>query len=190
MEADFEASEGIKERAALNGIDEILASPLGSAATEFVAGTSLACGPGYALRARLLRGPGPLFRPAEAVAFLAVTGTVVPLAQAVAELRAFLSESGGRRIRCRWFLLSDRAGIYLHEAITQDPAWKQAGLKNRLCVVGSDSGTVSLGPGHPRNRALSERFRALLEGYRLANRGQWNREAADLFALCLECMVY
>lgn len=189
MEADFEVPKGTEAGASVNGLDEILSSPLGSAALDFVAGTPLDLGPGYGLRARLLRGPGPFLRPAEALVLLAVPGTVVPLAQAVAGLSAFLEASGARRSRCRWLVLSDRAGIYLHEAVTQDPAWKRPGMRNRLCVVGSDSGTVSLGPGHSRNRALSERFRSLLEGYRLANRNQWKREASELFAFCLECMV-
>lgn len=173
----------------MNALDEIVCSPLGAAALRFAAGEPLCSGPLYSLGARILRGPGAFGGPAEVLVLLALSGTEIPLTAAAGSLRDFLAAAGIRRSRCRWLLLSDHGGIYLHEAVTSDPSWRIRGSRNRLCVLGVESGSVSLGPGHERNRALSERFRSLLERYRLTNRPQWEREVSETLALCLESMV-
>ena len=91
--------------------------------------------------------------------------------------------------RVYWFLLSSRGGIYLHEAVTGDPAWKKDPRRNRLCVINPGNGTVCLRPGHIQNRVISERTAFLLGQYRFSPPEVWEKEIRTVFDVCLACMA-
>ncbi len=64
--------------------------------------------------------------------------------------------------RCDWFICSDRGGIYLHEAI--DTTQHRTYLKwhNRFTVLNTSDGTVTLSPGHAKNRGLTNELKDIL----------------------------
>jgi len=127
-----------------------------------------------------------VFRPQEAVILLIPRDGELRLEEAFSLLRPRLAELGLSRARCRWFLLSDRGGIYLHETVTAEAPWQNAGRGHRLCVINPENGTLCLSPGHLLNRPLTERLRDLLERFRITDRALWDRDAEKALAECLE----
>jgi len=178
-------------------------SPLEAAVARFVAGpeagapgTLLREGDDFTLAVRVLprnRGLLPPFlsRPAFLAYYSSRDGDL-RLEEAFSLLRPFLAEAGIPKAAGRWFLLSNRGGIYLHETVTAEETWRsesrRAGNSWRLCVINPENGTACLSPGHRLNRVFSERFKFLIEQYRLTPKDVWERETDEAVALCLEAL--
>lgn len=79
------------------------------------------------------------------------------------------------------FVCSQKAGIYLYEAIVNDTIWKKDRLKKRLCVFNIDDGLVCIKPGSIYNRVISERIRYLLDEYKNEIKDDWNKEMKNVF---------
>jgi len=89
------------------------------------------------------------------------------------------------RIRCAWLVCSASGGIYLHEALAANAKDSGRNMKNRFVVFNSENGTVSLGPGNAKNRAISERMRSLFAQSRFMTQAVWRREIAAVVEVCL-----
>lgn len=64
--------------------------------------------------------------------------------------------------RCDWFICSDRGGIYLHEAIDTKQHRAYLSWHNRFTVLNTSDGTVTLSPGHAKNRGLTNELKEIL----------------------------
>ena len=88
-------------------------------------------------------------------------------------------------ISCTWFVCSSRGGIYLHEALAVKENCKYQNMRNRFMVFNTENGTVSLGPGHIQNKAISERMHFLLEQARYVPHEKLLKEVFTVFDVCL-----
>jgi hypothetical protein len=64
--------------------------------------------------------------------------------------------------RCEWFICSDRGGIYLHEAIDTKRHRSYSKWHSRFTVLNTGDGTVTLSPGHAKNRGLTDELKEIL----------------------------
>lgn len=90
------------------------------------------------------------------------------------------------RKRINWFVCSDKGGIYLYEALATKKNISFGKMKSRFIIINTDNGTVSLGPGHPKNGMLSDTIRSLLERFRLTQRDIWLGEMFAVFDACIQ----
>ena len=84
-----------------------------------------------------------------------------------------------------WFVCSDKGGIYLYEALATKENIHYAKMKNRFIVINTENGTISLGPGHPKNAILSDTMRSLIERFRIMQRDVWLNDVFLVFDACL-----
>ena len=84
-----------------------------------------------------------------------------------------------------WFVCSDKGGIYLYEALATKENKAFGKIKNTFIIINTDNGTISLGPGHPKNGTLSDSMRSLLERCRIMQKDIWLGEMFMVFDACL-----
>jgi hypothetical protein len=165
--------------------------PLEDALKQYFDAESLIDNRQYELRVKVIDRKRSFFHPfaAPGLSVLVILHTSeIPFQEMAGHInRHFVSgQIKGAQSRCCWFICSDRGGIYLHESIETKENRKYLGMKNRFIVLNSGNGSVSFGPGHVRNRPVSERMRLLLEQYRLIPASVWRKKMFSLLDFCLE----
>ena len=106
------------------------------------------------------------------------------IADEVLRYAATLGPARFGRIRLAWFVCSPQGGIYLHEALATKQNTRYGKAKHTFIVINTDNGTISLGPGHPKNGMLTDSMRSLLERFRLMQRDVWLGEMFGIFDAC------
>jgi len=91
--------------------------------------------------------------------------------------------------KLNWFVCSDKGGIYLYEALATKKNKAFGKMKNRFIIINTGNGTISLGPGHPKNGILSDTMWSLLERYRIMQSDSWLGEMFMVFDECLNAQV-
>lgn len=123
-----------------------------------------------------------------ATVILFLAGSDIPFQEISGYILQNIAQLGHERIgtvRCDWFVCSTRGGIYLHEALDTKENASYKMMRNRFCVINSENGTVSFGPGHAKNMPLSDRFASILAGYRQLPRQTWILQMNDALDECV-----
>jgi len=150
--------------------------------------------PRYEVKIKITRAEKKLFHLAsfcEINVLVNLHTNEIPFREIADEVARLVSESDalrGVRIsrkRINWFVCSDKGGIYLYEALATKENVRYGKMKNRFIVINTDDGTISLGPGHPKNGMLSETMRSLLERFRVMQKDVWLGEMFMVFDACL-----
>lgn len=145
----------------------------------------------YELKVKLISdGKRPLSRARDyrAVALLFLSTNEIPFQEIADYVLLNIAQLGHERIgtvRCDWFVCSTRGGIYLHEALDTKENASYKMMKSRFCVINSESGTVSFGPGHAKNMPMTDRFASILAEYRQLPRQTWINQMNDALDECV-----
>jgi len=124
----------------------------------------------------------------EANVLLFLRTSEIPFQEIAAEVAGLINASAAlrdSRKTLNWFVCSDMGGIYLYEALATKENKSFGKMKNKFIVINTGNGTISLGPGHPKNGVLSDMMWSLLERYRITQSDSWLGEAFMVFDACL-----
>ena len=88
------------------------------------------------------------------------------------------------KILCNWFVCSEQGSIYLYEALSIKENIKFNNMTNVFTIFNSINGDVSFGPGHYRNKQISEELTNLIEQFNAVEKTIWLNKMFSLFDLC------
>lgn len=145
----------------------------------------------YELKIKLISDKKRALSPAHdyrVIALLFLSTSDIPFQEIADYILLNIAQLGHERIgkvQCEWYVCSTRGGIYLHETLATKEHISYKLMKNKFCVLNTDNGSVSFGPGHIKNKPVSDRITSILDQYRQLPRQAWICQMNDALDECV-----